>query len=36
MARRQTPLPFSFRIVVHDGAWDHDRCAAEWERYTDG
>ena len=27
---------FRFRIVVHDGIWDADRCAAEWERYTDG
>ena len=31
-----TPLPFRFRIVVHDGTWDRDRCAAEWERYTGG
>ena len=29
------PLPFRFRIVVHDGAWDVVRCAAEWERYAD-
>ena len=33
---RTTPLPFRFRIVVHDGTWDADRCAAEWERYTGG
>lgn len=25
---------FDFRVVVHDGAWDHDRCAEEWERWT--
>ena len=30
------PLPFRFRIVVHDGRWDVARCAAEWVRYTDG
>jgi hypothetical protein len=29
------PLPFRFRIVVHDDEWDLDRCAAEWSRYTD-
>lgn len=27
-------LALSFRIVVHDGVWDVDRCAAEWERWT--
>ena len=31
-----TPLPFRFRIVVHDGPWDRQRCAAEWERYIGG
>ena len=31
-----TPLPFRFRIVVHEGTWDHARCTAEWERYTGG
>jgi Methane oxygenase PmoA len=31
-----TPLPFRFRIVVHDGTWDTARCGAEWERYTSG
>jgi hypothetical protein len=28
------PLPFRFRIVVHDGMWDTGRCATEWSRYT--
>jgi hypothetical protein len=28
------PLPFRFRIVVHDGTWDVDRCTTEWERYV--
>ncbi len=27
-------LALSFRVVVHDGAWDVDRCTAEWERWT--
>jgi len=31
-----TPLPFRFRIVVHDGTWDTARCLTEWERYTGG
>jgi hypothetical protein len=30
------PLPLSFRVVVHDGVWDADRCAAEWSRWTGG
>ena len=29
-------LPLSFRVVVHDGVWDVDRCAAEWSRWTGG
>ena len=28
------PLPFRFRVVVHDGAWDVARCATEWHRFT--
>jgi hypothetical protein len=31
-----TPLSLRFRIVVHDGTWRADRCAAEWDRYTHG
>jgi hypothetical protein len=27
------PLALRFRIVVHDGAWDVARCAAEWTRW---
>jgi hypothetical protein len=27
-------LTFSYRIVVHDGVWSEDRCAAEWYRWT--
>ncbi|HVE94964.1 MAG TPA: PmoA family protein [Acidimicrobiales bacterium] len=27
-------LPFRFRVVVHDGIWSSDRCAAEWNRWT--
>jgi len=33
-APAQTPLPFRFRIVVHNDRWDAERCAAEWDRYT--
>ena len=29
-------LALSFRVVVHDGVWDTDRCAAEWSRWTEG
>ena len=29
-------LPLSFRVVVHDGVWDVDRCGAEWSRWTGG
>ena len=29
-------LPFQFRIVVHDGAWDVARCTTEWHRFIDG
>jgi hypothetical protein len=29
-------LPLSFRVVVHDGAWDTERCATEWARWTGG
>jgi len=28
-----SPLTLPFRVVVHDGTWDHERCAAEWARY---
>ena len=27
-------LELRFRVVVHDGVWDVDRCAAEWDRWT--
>ncbi len=27
-------LALSFRVVVHDGTWSVDRCAAEWDRWT--
>lgn len=27
-------LPLRFRVVVHDGSWGADRCAAEWDRWT--
>jgi hypothetical protein len=27
-------LALSFRVVVHDGVWDVERCAAEWRRWT--
>ena len=27
-------LELSYRIVVHDGMWDVDRCASEWDRWT--
>lgn len=27
-------LPLGFRIVVHDGVWDADRCTAEWSRWV--
>ncbi len=27
-------LDLSFRVVVHDGTWDLERCAAEWDRWT--
>ena len=30
------PLPFRFRIVVHDGRWDVARGAAEWHRFATG
>ncbi len=29
-------LDLSYRVVVHDGVWDVDRCAAEWARWTSG
>ena len=29
-------LRFRYRIAVHDGMWDADRCAAEWRRWTSG
>jgi hypothetical protein len=29
-----TSLALSFRVVVHDGVWDRERCAAEWSRWT--
>ncbi|MEA3076760.1 MAG: hypothetical protein QOF60_1668 [Actinomycetota bacterium] len=27
-------LSFRYRVVVHDGVWSHDRCAAERERFV--
>jgi hypothetical protein len=27
-------IGFSYRVVVHDGAWNVERCAAEWDRWT--
>jgi hypothetical protein len=30
----RTPLAFRYRVVVHDGAWDVGRCAAEWDRWS--
>jgi hypothetical protein len=27
-------LSLSFRVVVHDGVWARERCAAEWSRWT--
>jgi hypothetical protein len=27
-------LRFDFRVVVHDGIWDAERCASEWSRWT--
>ena len=27
-------LDLRFRVVVHDGIWDVERCAAEWDRWT--
>lgn len=28
-----TPLPFRYRVIVHDGLWDHHRCAEQWARF---
>ena len=28
------PLRFRYRLAVHDGAWDADRCAAAWAAWT--
>jgi hypothetical protein len=28
-------LRLRYRVAVHDGTWDADRCAAEWHRWTD-
>ena len=27
-------LEFDFRVIVHDGMFDADRCAQEWRRWT--
>ncbi|MFZ6003263.1 MAG: PmoA family protein [Actinomycetota bacterium] len=27
-------LPLDFRIIVHDGVWEADRCHAEWSRWV--
>jgi Methane oxygenase PmoA len=28
------PLRFRYRLAVHDGAWDADRCAAAWDAWA--
>ena len=28
------PLRFRYRLAVHDGLWDADRCAAAWEAFA--
>lgn len=28
------PLVFDYRVVVHDGTWDQERCAAEHARWV--
>jgi hypothetical protein len=30
------PLRFRYRLAVHDGAWDADRCAAAWDDWVRG
>jgi hypothetical protein len=30
------PLRFRYRLAVHDGAWDADRCAAAWDEWARG
>jgi len=27
-------LRLRYRVAVHDGAWDADRCATEWRRWA--
>lgn len=28
------PLELAYRVVIHDGAWDHERVRAAWEEWT--
>lgn len=29
-----TPLPFHYRVIVHDDLWTHDQTSAAWHAYT--